>query len=390
MILGAGIYQVPLINKAKELGLYTIVASIPGNYPGFNYSNKNYFIDTTNKEEILKIAIEEKIDGICTTGTDVAVSTIGYVSEKLGLNGNSFESTTLSTNKALMKKTFVENGVITSEFVVVKSADELQNKFYDFNVEKAVLKIVDKSGSRGVVIVDSNTNWNELFKMEINRTSKKYLVLEKYVAGKEIGIDAFIVDSKPIMIVPHEKLMEYVDGTGIPAGHILPFKANKNLIENIRKEIEKIVKALKIKNGALNVDAFIIDGDRVNIIEAGGRAGATGIPEIVSLYTKNDYYELIIKNALNEKISINNNIEDNKKYYASLLLFSDKTGKLKGYSYKEIEGVNFSIDKKSGENVNKIEDGTDRIGMAIIVGNDKEDILNKVMMIKKNFIVMIE
>ena len=35
LILGAGIYQVPLIRTAKKLGLYTIVASIPGTYPGF-------------------------------------------------------------------------------------------------------------------------------------------------------------------------------------------------------------------------------------------------------------------------------------------------------------------------------------------------------------------
>ena len=35
MILGAGIYQVPLILKAKEMGLYTLVVSYPGPYPGF-------------------------------------------------------------------------------------------------------------------------------------------------------------------------------------------------------------------------------------------------------------------------------------------------------------------------------------------------------------------
>ena len=35
MILGAGIYQVPLIRTARRMGLYTIVVSIPGDYPGF-------------------------------------------------------------------------------------------------------------------------------------------------------------------------------------------------------------------------------------------------------------------------------------------------------------------------------------------------------------------
>ena len=43
MILGAGIYQVPLIKTAKRMGLYTIVVSIPGNYPGFALADKVYY-----------------------------------------------------------------------------------------------------------------------------------------------------------------------------------------------------------------------------------------------------------------------------------------------------------------------------------------------------------
>ena len=43
MILGAGIYQVPLIKKSIELGIYTIVVSIPGDYPGFKYADKVYY-----------------------------------------------------------------------------------------------------------------------------------------------------------------------------------------------------------------------------------------------------------------------------------------------------------------------------------------------------------
>ena len=87
LILGAGIYQVPLIKKAKEMGLYTIVASIPGNYPGFSYADKVVYENTTSADAILKIAREEKIDGICTTGTDVAVITIGKVCDAMGLRG---------------------------------------------------------------------------------------------------------------------------------------------------------------------------------------------------------------------------------------------------------------------------------------------------------------
>ena len=77
IILGAGIYQVPLIRKAKELGIYTIVCSIPGDYPGFALADKVCYENTTDCAAILKVAEAEKSDGILTTGTDVAVRTIG-------------------------------------------------------------------------------------------------------------------------------------------------------------------------------------------------------------------------------------------------------------------------------------------------------------------------
>ena len=56
MILGAGVYQVPLIKKAKEMGVFTIVASIPGKYPGFGYADKIEYVDTTDYMKILQIA----------------------------------------------------------------------------------------------------------------------------------------------------------------------------------------------------------------------------------------------------------------------------------------------------------------------------------------------
>ena len=53
MILGAGIYQVPLIKKAKEMGLETLVVSIKGNYQGIALADSVYEIDTRDYEKIL-------------------------------------------------------------------------------------------------------------------------------------------------------------------------------------------------------------------------------------------------------------------------------------------------------------------------------------------------
>ena len=56
LILGAGIYQVPLIETAKRMGLETIVASIPGNYPGFALADKVVYENTVDKEAMLALA----------------------------------------------------------------------------------------------------------------------------------------------------------------------------------------------------------------------------------------------------------------------------------------------------------------------------------------------
>ena len=49
MILGAGVYQVPIIQKAKEKGLYTIAVSPRGNYPGLKIADKTYDLDVRDQ-----------------------------------------------------------------------------------------------------------------------------------------------------------------------------------------------------------------------------------------------------------------------------------------------------------------------------------------------------
>ena len=116
MILGAGIYQVPLIETAKKMGLYTIVVSIPGNYPGFAIADKVYYENTVDDEKILEIAQKEQIDGIITTGTDVCVITIGKVCDAMGLSGLSYEAAQVAVDKMLMKTKYEEYGVRTARF----------------------------------------------------------------------------------------------------------------------------------------------------------------------------------------------------------------------------------------------------------------------------------
>ena len=67
LILGAGMMQVPIIQKAASLGIHTIVADFNPNAPGIEYADRFLEISTIDKEAVLNAAKEEHIDGILTT-----------------------------------------------------------------------------------------------------------------------------------------------------------------------------------------------------------------------------------------------------------------------------------------------------------------------------------
>ena len=48
MILGAGIFQLRIIERARRLGLVTHVVSIPGAYPGIKQADVFHPVDTTD------------------------------------------------------------------------------------------------------------------------------------------------------------------------------------------------------------------------------------------------------------------------------------------------------------------------------------------------------
>ena len=73
MILGAGVYQAPLIRQARSRGLYTLAVSPPGNYPGLAWADQTVSLDTRNREAIVAAARKEGVCAVATTGTDVAM-----------------------------------------------------------------------------------------------------------------------------------------------------------------------------------------------------------------------------------------------------------------------------------------------------------------------------
>lgn len=388
LILGAGIYQVPLIQKAKSLGYFVIVVSIPGNYPGFQYADKVYYEDTKNYKAILKIALYEKIDAILTTGTDVAMISVGKVSDELNLSGISYDAAIKCTNKYLMKKSFAASHVRTPKFRVV-DIEDLHSLLNSFQYP-LMIKVVDSSGSRGILKLSEKPGSLDFINMIKKSTKKEYVVVEEFVEGYEIGCEGFVINNEVKMILPHKKKV-YHALADVPIGHILPFECSSDLYQDICYQMKQGIKSLGLNNCAVNADIIIHD-NRAYIIELTGRCGATGIPEIVSSYYGIDYFEYMIKAAMGMTNDLVFNTPDSNKSIVSELIFSENEGVLSNFSLdkvKKYENVFVTMDYTIGDKVNKFQTGPDRIGMIIVSSKSLEESCQLIKKVKNDIEVKI-
>lgn len=371
MILGAGVYQVPLIKKAKKMGIYTVVVSVPGNYPGFEYADRVCYEDTRDYEKVLEIARREKIDGITTTGTDVAVVTIGKICDELGLTGLSYEAGKIATDKMLMKTRYEEYGVRTAKFREVFFEDKNQYERIKDLRYPLICKAVDTSGSRGIVKVQTEKEFADAIRIVRENTKKDYFIVEEFLEGEEFGAQAFIYHGQVRFILPHGDYVFQGD-TGVPIGHWVPYELDADIIEDAKIQLQKAAGAMGLDNCAMNADFILVDG-KTYVLEIGGRAGATCLPELVSLYYGYDYYEKIIQAALGEEVDFSSP-EANPN--VGMLLRSEKEGVIKAIADKndsEDPGiVEIQFDYKVGDKVSAFRVGPHRIGHVVVKGDTVE------------------
>lgn len=365
MILGAGIYQVPLIKKAKEMGLQTLVVSVPGEYPGFQYADRIFELDTRDYENILKVAEKEKIDGICTSGTDVAVVTIGYVCEKLGLPGISYQASQVVTDKARMKEAFQRKQVRAARYRKVFSLEEAKEAAKEIGFP-VIVKRVDSSGSRGIVKVTEMESLRAAYDEARTGSKVSYVLIEELLKGKEIGVDGFVKDGKLVFLAPHEKFVYHGAKITVPMGHGFPLLEDRAVQEEIACQMQLAVEATGIDQCPVNADIFVYD-QKAWIIEIGGRTGATCIPELIEIYYGFNFYEKMIRNALGEEVIFE---EKEKTPCMAKLLVSPVDGRITGIDQEGLyeigkKGVEIQLDYPAGHQVSAMENGTDRIGHVI-------------------------
>lgn len=365
LILGAGEMQIPVIQRAKTMGLYTIVADMDADAPGMKYADDAVVISTMDKEGILECSKRYKIDGLLTT-SDAPVNVVSYVGEALGLPSMSTEVAAICTNKYLQREKFAENEINVPFFQLCdKNTDLKQLKDYPY-----IVKPVDSSASRGVKKADGEKELQLAVSEALEYSRSGKVIVESFITGKEFSVETYTQNNITTIVNITEKLCIGEDkGFFVEDTHIEPARITNKEWVAIESEVRKAIKALHINNCPTHTEIKLND-EGAFIIEIACRLGGDYITsDLVPLSTGVDMLENLIKIALGENIDVERKLNKcsavqflNTENYEKCRAFIDSSDThIIRYEIKEFENK-------------QIKSSLDRLGYVILQADNMSEI----------------
>lgn len=386
LLLGGSAQQVVAIETAKRLGYYTVLCDYFTDNPGQYVADKFHLTSTTDKEAILNVAQEERIDGVLAYASDPAAPTAAYVADMLNLPGNPYDSVEILCNKDRFRKFLKDSGFCAP---VAEGYAEAETALGDVKNGKfhlpVIIKPVDSSGSKGASVI---RDWNDIkealdFAFSFSRSHR--IIVEEFIERKHpylIGGDIFVLNDTVVMWGLMNCHRDPKVNPLVPVGKSYPPELSAHDLEAVKDTLRKMVKYLNFHNGSMNVELIVDKNDRVFPIDIGPRAGGNMIPDLCGYIFDADVVEMAVKAAIGENISYRES--SGKPCYATYNLHSAEHGNFERVEFlPEIEKfiIKKCIYKKAGDKVEFFDNASKCIGIIFMKFPDEDtmrDILRKI------------
>lgn len=338
LMLGGSMQQVPAIEKAKELGYRTVLIDYLPDNPGQHVADRWYQDSTTDIEAVCRIAKEEGVSGILPYASDPAALPAAIVCDRLGLPTNPAKSVEILGIKHEFRKFLRENGFACPKNFSFSPSDDVE----DVKARCAglsfpiVIKPTDSSGSKGVSFLNDTTEIEAAIRYADSYSRNKILIAEEFIERGYpyvIGGDIFVEDGKIILYGDMECLRDDGGKSLVPIGKKKPNGLNEKQRERLYSELQRLVDALRIKFGELNIELLIDRNDNPHFLELGPRAGGNMIPIQLSDAYGVDLIEANVKAAMG--VPVNLKPKENKDAYMTFVLHSHEEGEFKGVEYSD-------------------------------------------------------
>ena len=381
LILGGSVYQTYAIKEAVRMGHYVITCDYLPENPGHRFAHEYHNVSTTDKEAVLALARELKVDGVVAYASDPAAPTAAYVCEKLGLPTSPYRSVEILSKKHLFRKFLAENGFNVPKAQSYTSYEEAEKDLKGFHLP-VMVKPVDSSGSKGVNKLTDPSQLKSFFEDAMSYSRDKIVLVEEFIVkkGPQISGDAFSVEGRLVFhCLGNEFYSSAVDKDFAPLGECWPSVMPQEVIDILENDLQRLISSLGMRSNAYNVEAIWGEDGKVYILELGARSGGSLIPQVTALATGVDMVPFVIKAALGEDCS-DLKMVPVKGFWSNYMAHSKQSGLYDGIEYTKDFGdkhlVDYVTDTRLGQPIHKYRDAQDCVGELILKYESKEEMFD--------------
>ncbi len=383
MMLGGIRYLLPAIEAAHKLGYYVITCDYLPDNIAHKYSDEFVNASVTDKELILQIAREKKIDGIISYGVDPAVVTAAYVQQQLGLPSmGPYESVCILQDKDLFRSFLAKNGFNVPRMKVFTSKEEAlsDKQWYQFPV---IVKPTDGSGSKGVTRVDSFETLIPAIDHAFDFSRCKKIIVEEFIEkeGCSSDTDCFSVEGElRVVTFSAQRFDSGAANPYTPSAYSWPSTFSPEQEAYLTSELQRAISLLGMKTSLYNIETRIGTNHIPYIMEITPRAGGNRLAEMVRYATGTDMVTAAVKAAMGENVSDLKQLPYNG-HWAIVILHAEKDGKFSELLIND--SVNAEIIERDlwvneGDEVEAFNGASNAIGTLILKFKNQED-LNKAL-----------
>ena len=270
LVVAGGIPQITLIQELKERGVETVLVDGSATPVALPYADKFYNVNIFDIDAVKAIAEDEKVDFLITVCADQVLLVVAEISEMLGLPWYiDYETAKRVSDKELMKKVFVENGIPTSQYVVMDEFDIEKTRYLQYPL---IVKPVDAYSSKGVKKVQNEQELLTAFEEARSISRAKNAIVEEFFEGEEISVDLFVEDGKAhVLCISNSDKVKDDEHFAIFRGRY-PVHASEEIKDEVAAVSQKIADAFGIENAPMLVQ-MLTDGKRVTVLEFCARTG---------------------------------------------------------------------------------------------------------------------
>ena len=372
LLLGGSAQQIVAIRTARKHGYYTVLCDYLTDNPGQYEADKFYLVSTTDKDAVLKVATDEKVDGILAYASDPAAPTAAYVAEQLGLPTNPYESVETLCNKDRFRNFLKENGFNTPNSAGY-SDKNVDTSLFSLPV---IIKPVDSSGSKGATVLHSWDGLDKALDFAFSFSRSHRLIVEEFIEKKHeylIGGDIFVADGKVILWGLLNCHRDSAVNPLVPVGKSYPLMLDKTDEDEVKSTLQRIVDKLGLRFGSVNVELVVDKSNKVWPIDIGPRAGGNMIPDLLGMIFGADVVEMAVLAAMGEKVCPE--IKEGIPYFATHNLHSDQNGIYESIEFSdELERyiVKKYLYKKSGDTVEYFDNAAKALGIIFLKFEDQK------------------